>query len=225
MRVSRRGVLAGAAGLVVGGAAAEGGNFAAASGPTKQLTVGEDLMYEHGVLKRVLLVYRAALDRIAADSPVPASAVHDSATVIHDYIEGFHEGLEEAYVFPPLHTGPLAATVDTLLIQHARGRTLTMRILDATSGTTTTSASRQMRADLAAFVRMYEPHEAREDTVVFPALREQLGAQRLRDLADSFAVQEARQFGPDAFARMVDKVAGIEQSLGIGDLATFTPRL
>lgn len=229
--VSRRTLLAAGAGLVVGAAATEGGNLAAgsgsgpSSGPGPALTPGEDLMREHGVLKRVLLTYRAAGERLAAGSPVPLTAVHGGATVIHDYVEGFHEGLEEAYVFPVLQrAGQHVDTVETLLVQHGRGRQLTMRVLDATSGRSLTATSRgQLVADLAAFVRMYEPHEAREDTVIFPVLREILPASRLAALSDTFAAEEARQFGPAAFTRMVETVAALERTLGLEDLTQFTP--
>jgi hemerythrin-like domain-containing protein len=224
--LTRRGLLIGGSGLIVGAAATEGADLAAGGpGPSKELTPGEDLMREHGVLKRILLAYRNVLDRQAAHTTVPTAAVHDGATIIHDYIEGFHEGLEEAYVFPPLRTaGQLVATVDTLLVQHARGRRLTQRILDTTgTATLTPAAGRQLTSDLTAFLRMYEPHEAREDTVVFPALRQLLSATQLRSLADTFVAEEDKQFGPDAFAEMVDRVAGIEKTLGIDDLSQFTP--
>jgi hemerythrin-like domain-containing protein len=224
--LTRRGLLVGGSGLLVGAAAAEGANLAVGgSGPSKDLTPGEDLMREHGVLKRVLLAYRNVVGRQTAGAALPASAVHDGATIVHDYIEGFHEGLEEAYVFPPLRqAGQLVDTIDTLLVQHARGRRLTQRILDTTSTATLTSAAgAQLASDLTAFVQMYEPHEAREDTVVFPALRLLLSPDRLRSLADTFADEENKQFGPGAFADMVDRVAAIEDALGIGDLSQFTP--
>jgi hemerythrin-like domain-containing protein len=224
--LTRRGLLVGGSGLLVGVAATEGANLAlGAPGPSKDLTPGEDLMREHGVLKRVLLAYRNVLGRQAAGAAVPTAAVHDGATIVHDYVEGFHEGLEEAYVFPPLRqAGHLVDTVDTLLVQHARGRRLTQRILDTTSSPTLTSAAgAQLGSDLTAFVRMYEPHEAREDTVVFPALRALLSADRLHSLADTFVAEENKQFGPDAFTDMVDRVAAIEKALGIGDLSQFTP--
>lgn len=226
IRLTRRTLLVGGSGLLIGAAATEGTNLALGGpGPSKQLTPAEDLMREHGVLKRILLAYRNVLDRQAANRPVPAAAVHDGATIIHDYIEGFHEGLEEAYVFPPLRrVGQLVETVDTLLVQHARGRRLTQRVLDTTSATTLTpAAGAQLGSDLAAFLRMYEPHEAREDTVVFPALRQLLSASELRSLADTFDAEEDKQFGPDAFTDMVDRVTGIEKTLGIHDLSQFTP--
>jgi hemerythrin-like domain-containing protein len=211
---------------VVGAAATEGGNLAAPSSHrTKELTPAEDLMREHGVLKRVLLSYRAASDKLSGGTAVPLSAVHAGATVIHDYIEGFHEGLEEGYVFPALvHAGQLTDTVDTLLVQHGRGRILTMRILDATTTTTPTAATRtQLVADLTAFVRMYEPHEAREDTVIFPTLRTILSPQQLHDLSTTFTALEDKQFGVGEFDRMVASVTALEQSLGIYDLNQFTP--
>jgi hypothetical protein len=56
-------------------------------------------------------------DRVAAPD------LHDAVLVIHDYIEGFHEGLEEGFVFPRLRREPaVAGTVTTLPVQHARGR-------------------------------------------------------------------------------------------------------
>ena len=224
MRVRRRAVLVGGAGLLVGAAATEGGNLLAADGPSKTVPPGEDLMQEHGVLKRVLLVYRAAIDRFAAGTAVPTSAVHGGATVVHDYIEGFHEQLEEVHVFPALRrAGVEVQTVDTLTYQHLKGRQITTRLLDATSSTLTPTASRQVASDLAAFVRMYEPHEAREDTVVFPALREVLGAEALQDMGEQFATLERRQLGPTSFRDRVAQVAALEQQLGIADLTQFTP--
>ena len=70
---------------------------------------------------------------------------------------------------------------------------------------------------------MYEPHEAREDTVVFPALRDVVPAKEFRDLAETFEYEEHRRFGQAGFQGVVDKVADIEKSLGIYDLCQFTP--
>ena len=106
-------------------------------------------MGEHGVLKRVLLCYREMTARALAGGPLEAADLHDAALIIHDYIEGFHEGLEEGYVFPRLRqAGQLAGTVTTLLTQHARGRVITQFVL--TRATASGVASRGTRARLAA---------------------------------------------------------------------------
>lgn len=70
---------------------------------------------------------------------------------------------------------------------------------------------------------MFEPHEAREDTVVFPALRDVMSAVEFRDMAETFEDEEHRRFGEAGFQSVVDKVADIEKSLGIYDLSQFTP--
>jgi hemerythrin-like domain-containing protein len=229
-RTSRRALLAGAGGLAAGAAAGSAWALSRSPdpAPSEIIPPDDDLMREHGVLKRVLLCYRELISRVQSGAQLPTQPAHDAALIIHDYIEGFHEGLEEAYVFPRLHRiGQLEGTVTTLLVQHARGRVLTQRILAETTGKTLSSAS--TRADLAAamqsFVRMYEPHEAREDTVVFPAFRNVMSAAELADLARHFAELEQQQFGTDEFTDMVRRVAGIEQTLGIYDLAQFTPRV
>jgi hemerythrin-like domain-containing protein len=188
----------------------------------------DDLMREHGVLKRVLLCYREMTVRVQAGGPLDARDLHDAALVIHDYIEGFHEGLEEGYVFPRLvKAGQLTSTVTTLLVQHARGRVITQFLLG--QATARAVASPDTRAGIAAamqaFDRMYEPHEAREDTVVFPAFRQIVPAGELADLGRHFADLEHQQFGTDEFTAMVARVAGIEQNLGIYDLAQFTPQV
>lgn len=185
----------------------------------------EDLMREHGVLKRVLLIYREGIRRAGAADPVPAQTLNASAGIIRSFIEDYHEHLEEQYVFPKLEqAGKLTDLTTVLRTQHQRGRVLTDRVLAATDGAATPDRSAQTTLDqyMSAFIRMYEPHEAREDTVVFPALREVMPVKEFRDLADIFEEEEHRRFGPAGFEGMVDKVADIEKSLGIYDLSQFT---
>jgi hemerythrin-like domain-containing protein len=221
----RRLLTAGGVGLAIGVVGTEIGNLAAQSSPAPPSTVPPDvdLMQEHGILKRVLLVYQESIDRIASGQPAPMAAIHDGAEIIHDFIEGFHEAMEEGYVFPMLRkAGQLVSTVDTLLIQHARGRQLTQLIL-AGSNNVQTNNVEQLSANLAAFVRMYQPHEAREDTVVFPRFRSISTPDELNLLGVTFADLQRQQFGPNGFTEYVGKVAAIEQSLGIYDLNQFTP--
>jgi len=225
--VSRRALLTGAvgvAGLAVGAGGTEAVHAATDStsvGP-HVASAGEELMVEHGVLKRVLLAYRAAHDRLVAGQDVPTGALTDAAQLVADYIESFHEGLEEAYVFPRV-AQQQAALVRTLLIQHDRGRHLTDRIQAVLRDPLTSKARAALTADLAAFVRMYEPHEAWEDTVVYPALRAVTPQRTLDQLAERFADLQAKQYGDHALATMLDRLAGIEEQFGIHDLASFTP--
>jgi hemerythrin-like domain-containing protein len=224
--VSRRGLLVGGAGLLVGAGATELGDRLSSSGSPAEPRVpspGEELMVEHGVLKRVLLAYRAMSARLGDGRPLPSGVVTDAAQIVSSYVEGFHEGLEEAYVFPRVRDAE-PELVRTLLIEHDRGRHLTAGILTAVgSGFGTAAARAALRADLDSFVRMYEPHEAWEDTVVYPALRAATPQRTLDELAERFADLQNKQFSDQALRQILDRVGGVEQQLGIHDLAAFTP--
>jgi hypothetical protein len=73
-------------------------------------------------------------------------------------------------------------------------------------------------------MRMYQPHAAREDTVLFPAFHELVPAGEYDKLGDAFEDKENELFGHEGFEKMVERVASIEKRLGIYDLAQFTPR-
>ena len=66
----------------------------------------EDLMREHGVLKRVLLVYREGIRRVNARQDLPPDAIRDGAGIIRRFIEDYHEKLEEDYLFPRFEKAP-----------------------------------------------------------------------------------------------------------------------
>jgi hypothetical protein len=123
-----------------------------------------------------------------------------------------------------MQASQLKPTVSTLLLQHARGRELTQLILaESGSGSLATAAAGRVASAMGAFVRMYEPHEAREDTEVYPAFRTLLKPAEIADLGQRFADLQAEQFGSNGLAAMVGQVAAIEHALGIYDLAQFTP--
>ena len=72
---------------------------------------------------------------------------------------------------------------------------------------------------------MYRPHESREDTVLFPAIRKIVSKNEYFALGEDFEHKEHELFGQDGFDTMVEKVATIEKQLGIYDLSQFTPKL
>jgi hemerythrin-like domain-containing protein len=70
---------------------------------------------------------------------------------------------------------------------------------------------------------MYRPHEAREDTVLFPAFRIIVSQHEYDLLGEEFERNEKKRFGEDGFETMINRVADIEKQLGIYELAQFTP--
>jgi hemerythrin-like domain-containing protein len=194
----------------------------------EQVSPAEDLMREHGVLKRVLLIYREAVRRIDAHQDFPPDALADSAKLIRRFVENYHEKLEEDYLFPRFRkANRLVELVDTLNSQHQKGRILTDRTIQlaSASGLKDVGQRAKLRESLDLFVRMYEPHEAREDTVLFPEFRKIVSRHEYDSLGEDFEKKEDQLFGGEGFEKNVDAVAAIEKRLGLYDLAQFTPQV
>jgi hemerythrin-like domain-containing protein len=192
-----------------------------------EILPAEDLMREHGVLKRVLLIYDEAIRRLTEGEDLPPAVIRDSAKIIRNFIEDYHEKLEEDFLFPRFKdAGHLADLAQVLLEQHLAGRKLTDLTLQlATEQALRNADERRRLADsLRTFIHMYHPHEAREDTVLFPAFRKLVSAHEYAALGEDFEKRERELFGQDGFEAMVEKVAVIEKKLGLYDLAQFTPK-
>jgi hemerythrin-like domain-containing protein len=186
----------------------------------------EDLMREHGVLNRILLVYEDCMRRLATQRPFPVETLASAADIIRRFIEQYHEKLEEDYLFPRFEkANKLVDLVATLRRQHQAGRGLTETILKLANAASL--QAEQSRAKLVEtlrlFVRMYRPHEAREDTVLFPALRSVVTPKEFAALGDTFEDKEHELFGKAGFEGIVVEVGKLEETLGIHDLAQFTP--
>src|SRR5207237_6293708 len=79
------------------------------------VSANEDLMREHGILKRVLLIYEEIIRRAGAEQDFSPKVVIDSVTVIRKFIEDYHEKLEEDHLFPRFRRArKLVDLVDTL---------------------------------------------------------------------------------------------------------------
>jgi hemerythrin-like domain-containing protein len=196
---------------------------------SKEIEIGppEDLMREHGVLKRVLLIYGEALRRLDAKQDFPPDALADAAGIIRSFIEDYHEKLEEDFLFPRFEkANQLVDLVKVLRTQHQAGRRvtdITLRFANLQS-LKNDSERAQLIASMQQFIGMYHPHEAREDTVLFPAFRKIVSPHEFDSLGEDFEKKEDELFGEDGFEKVVNRVAGIEKRLGIYDLAQFTPK-
>jgi hemerythrin-like domain-containing protein len=195
--------------------------------PDAGVTATEDLMKEHGVLNRCLLIYEEAIRRCRNKEEVSHEVFKNTAELIRSFVEEYHERNEEKYIFPVFEAHKkLVDLVQTLKTQHKAGREVTARILRlSTPDQFRSQDSRtQLIASCQSFIRMYRPHESREDTVLFPALRTLLTPGQVEALGDKMEEDEHKVLGDEGFEKSVDKVASIEKALGIYDLAQFTPK-
>jgi hemerythrin-like domain-containing protein len=215
---------AGSPGLAAGVASPQGGKEQ--GGKEIEVTAVEDLMREHGVLRRCLIIYREVAAKLRTRGAIVApDALGKTAKLFRSFGEEYHEKkLEEEHIFPAVkRAGGLPATyVDALLVQHQRGREITEYVLSMTGGTKIAADAEPLANALQSFARMYEVHAAREDTVVFPAWKRTMSPKEYDAAGDRFEDIEHQQFGKDGFDDAVQQMAGIEEELGLADLAALT---
>lgn len=232
MELSRRDLLVGIGG-VSGGMILAGRALAVVEPePSKEVmggevTATEDLMREHGILRRALFVYSEAAARLRSKpSDVSPDALLRTAKLFRTFGEDYHEKkLEEAFIFPAVKKagGVAAGYTDILIEQHNRGRDLTDYILDLTKTVKFEAENGTVLARVLDFmVRMYRPHAAREDTVIFPAWKMTLTAKQLDGMNDKFEDIEDEMLGKNGFENAVKQISEIESELGLADLKQFT---
>ena len=208
-------------GLISAARAEDGKNEAEA-----EVSATEDMMREHGVLRRTLIVCSelAARLRKHAGNTDP-TALAQAAKLFREFGEDYHEhALEEQYVFPEVRKagGPNEKLVEVLLAQHQRGREIT-DYLDRIGSRGQIGGDAEPLADaLASMVRMYTPHAAWEDTVIFPAWKKTQSKSRLDELAEKFEDIEHERFGKDGFEDALHRIERVEAALDLSDLAAYT---
>jgi hemerythrin-like domain-containing protein len=220
-------------GLLIGGAAAlaqpafaQGSEKGEPEGTIEEVSPVEDLMREHGVLDRILLIYGEILwRRLPSGAEFPPEVLSNGADLVRRFIEDYHEKLEEDYVFPRFEeAGKLADLVEILRTQHRVGRRLTDAIKERATLQAISMPPEQEKLGnaLRLFIRMYRPHAAWEDTVLFPTFRSLLSAHEFAALGEVFEDKEHALFSEEGFEGIVAEVAELERELGLDDLAGFT---
>src|SRR5438876_1838815 len=130
--------------------------------PDEGVTAPEDLMKEHGVLNRCLLIYEEGLRRLRDKEEVRPEVFGHTAELVRKFVEEYHEKNEEKYIFPVFEKAKkLTDLISTLKTQHKAGRVITANILRLSQLDAFRDAANQERlvAACQSFIRMYRPHE------------------------------------------------------------------
>ena len=194
-----------------------------------QTTATEELMLEHGVLRRCLAVFGESAARLSGrgnGGPVPADALRDAVALFIGFGGQLHERrIEEEIVFPQVSRidETLDATAKVLKFQHDRGQQILGWVQDRTrEGRIGRGDDRPVADALAGFVRMYTYHAALEDTVVFPRWKLSLKGDQHRELVRRFEEIQAKEIGRDGLANALERLVAIESAFHLGQLAQWT---
>src|SRR5689334_18791394 len=99
----RRALMIGLPATLASGAAAAAPGKGKSKGkgePEEDIGPGEDLMREHGVLRRVLLVHAEVIRALRGGTEVNPQVLQRTAKLIRTFVEDYHEKQEEEFLFP-----------------------------------------------------------------------------------------------------------------------------
>lgn len=183
----------------------------------------ETIMRGHGLLDRAIIIYDVSRVRLSKEQQIDPSLVLKTADVIHNYLERFHESMEEKYIFASMEKNNVCyQSIQELKIQHGTGYELTRRIMILAK---TGKLSPDLTHYLTDFVQMYRHHSAWEDTVIFPAFDAMENRNDLAELSTTFASEERKILGHNGFNHFLNQIADVERELGIYELSSSTPKL
>jgi len=184
-------------------------------------TPNEDLMKEHGLLNRLLLIYEEIINRLQTNIIVSHQIIHNVAKIIRTFIEDHHEKTEELYIFPLLINNNMEVElVNELIEQHKLGRIITDNIMKLTLQNTIDKT--KLIGNISNFIKMYRYHESREDTIIFPKFRGLSSDQEYKELGEKLEEEEDKIIG---YSDTLQIVTIIEKYLGIFDLKIITNKV
>ena len=190
-------------------------------------TPNEDLMQEHGLVTRVILVYGRAIELLNSNQAIDLALIGRAAQIVARVIHGHHEVEEERIVFPVVEkTAGMQKLTSTLRGQHNAARGITA-IIGRNAGAVSVKEPARRKELIVAmqnFINMYGPHGAHEDTEIYPAFRDALTRDEYAKVAEQFAADEQRVNKENGFRENVAGLARIEGALG-AELSRYTRQM
>lgn len=183
----------------------------------------EDLMREHGILRRIFIIYDELILRIDKNIPFSIDVVAKASKIVREFVEDYHEKTEENYIFPLfIEDKELSKLTKILLKQHDIGRTLTDKIMKFSSNNKNQNFT-ELKKYLNDFNNMYRAHASREDTELFPQLHFIVTNDEYEKMSNLFEDEETEKLGKGGFEKTLDRVMKLEKELNIGNLSKFSP--
>lgn len=183
-------------------------------------TPTEDLMREHGILNRIMLIYEDVLCKIENNIHFDLQLLFDASKIVKEFIEEYHEPMEEKYIFAFLLERQMHVELITELTkQHHLSKIITNKIFKCINSVDLVRLSKYIKI----FLYMYRAHESREDTIIFNQFRKIAGTKIMAEYGEKFEESEHELFGPGGYEHILDKVMNIEIKLGIHNLQMYTP--
>lgn len=187
----------------------------------------EDLMEEHSILRRALLIYEECIRRMNINEDFDPELLAETTNVIKVIIIFHHALLEHEYIFPRFREADkYVEMADILTEQHGAADGQEKIILEhANRDSINNPETKEILINaLKKSIRVFRPHVDREDTEMFPEFKTVVTAHEYYELGKKFKEIEYQKWGENGHRQMVDKIIKVEKALGINDLDSFTPK-
>jgi hemerythrin-like domain-containing protein len=218
--------------IAMAGAAGAGLLITGCTGSSKSQvdasTAIEILDRQHGILYRAISILEEIRGGMDARMDLPPEIIQGTVEVVRLFVVEHHQKLEEKYIFPAFDAAnKMSGLVGVLREQHAAGSQVTdiLKQLSAGFSAKDLEKRRTMGSAIHHFSRMYRAHSNREDTMLFPIIRQVVAPKAYGELNSVFEKADADILGKNGFDELIQKLTNYENILGIGDLAAFTPRM
>lgn len=191
-----------------------------------EITPNEDLMREHGILHRLLLIYENLLYRINYKIKINYKLFLVTAIIMHNFIELYHEKTEEKYIFPVLIKHNIhKELINELILQHKISNKITKKIINILYDEKNINV-KLLYKYISNFIYMYKYHSTREDTIVFQEFRKLLSDIKYQEISNLIENEEKlisnNQY---TFNKVLKYVIIIEKHLDINDLSNITKNI
>ncbi len=218
--------------ILLSGAA---GTYLAASGCSKNgnarveiPTAVEIMERQHGILRRALFILDEVKGGMDARMELPPEIIQGTVDVLRRTLVECHQKIEDESIFPLFESAKkMNGLVGVLREQHAAGVQVIGIIgqFAADFSVKDIEKRRTMQNALHHFSRMYRAHSDREDTQIFPVLRQIVPPADFAKLNEAVQKQDLQILGPNGYDEAMSRLEGFENALGMGDLAAFTPHM
>lgn len=183
-----------------------------------------EIAREHAIADRILLICEAFAGKLERKQPLVPGTLVQAVELIRAFVQDRQEAQEEKYIYPPFQRANLNTDLIRVLSeQHQAGRKLMEGITAKLREQPSAAGDAFIAESLRAFVRMYRPHLARENTVLLPEFRDLVSSKDYTGMENSFKSEDSRRQKEKGVENVMSLVGMLEGSLGISDIAHYGP--
>jgi hemerythrin-like domain-containing protein len=159
----------------------------------------ESLKQEHKVILLVLAAAEKQAKAIEATGKIDGDKIEKMLDFFRNFADRCHHSKEEKHLFVALQRGmrPDVGPIAVMLAEHQQGRNRLKAVAEALPRARggDRPALRQVRENLAAYVKLLKGHISKEDNVLFAMAEKVLTPGDQTVLAEAFEKTEANEIG------------------------------